>query len=290
MAPSPRASGFRVVGYLPEYRLDTIDPAISRWATDLIFFGVEPTAAGQVDAARLTPAVRARLGRLRTGQVERVLACLGGHECCQGFAEAAPNPTVRRQLAAALVTLCRQHGFDGVDLYWDAPADEGQRAAYAALIEEVHRAFAAQGLLVTLALRPWQELQADVLGQVDRIHLMAYDLGTGHSTFELAVAGVEECLARGVPACKVCLGVPFYGRSVEDAETTMTYADIVRLHQPASSVDEIGGMLLNGPDTLRRKVHYARQQGLAGVMAWELGQDVHGPGSLLETLFTAATE
>jgi hypothetical protein len=41
------------------------------------------------------------------------------------------------------------------------------------------------------------------------------------------------------------------------------------------------GFGLNGPKTVRRKVAWAKSEGLAGVMFWELGQDKIGHGASL---------
>ena len=78
------------------------------------------------------------------------------------------------------------------------------------------------------------------------------------------------------------LGLPFYGRNAQDA--TATYAEIIRKHRPKPGADEAGGFHFNGSTTIQRKTAFAIQQGYAGVMIWELGQDVAGKSSLLNVI------
>jgi GH18 family chitinase len=70
----------------------------------------------------------------------------------------------------------------------------------------------------------------------------------------------------------LCLGLPFYGRSLKDRESH-TFADIARLHDPAPELDEVAGIVFNNVVTIGRKVQLAHGRRLAGVMIWELGQD-----------------
>ena len=41
------SSPFRVVGYLPDYRVEMIDPSVGRQLTDVVFFSVLPEPRGQ---------------------------------------------------------------------------------------------------------------------------------------------------------------------------------------------------------------------------------------------------
>ncbi len=110
---------------------------------------------------------------------------------------------------------------------------------------------------------------------------MAYDHSGKHSTFEGATNDVRRLLDAGVPAKKLIVGLPFYGRDPTQRERTMAYHDILTRWNPAPDVDEIGGLYFNGPDTLRRKIGFVRAKGLGGVMIWEIGQDAPGDSSLL---------
>jgi GH18 family chitinase len=156
---------------------------------------------------------------------------------------------------------------------------------------------------------------------------MAYDMpntagGIGvdpatHSNFEKSQAAVEHQLASGLPAAKLVLGIPAYGRLlVRDSRAffsvicgvklsalvffssvqrnpgvVQTYAEAVDSpHYGGSPLRRGGdftgdGFGLDGPATVRRKVAWAASKGLAGVMIWELGQDKLGHA---ESLLAAA--
>jgi chitinase len=281
MAKGSKAAEFSVIGYLPEYRLQTFDLAVASQVTDLIFFSIEPQVTGELNLERLTPEVDKRLGEIRRGQQTRLFVSVGGWGRSAGFGRMATDMQARRQFVDDLAEFCMERGFAGADFDWEFPADGEENGAYAVLLAEVKQVFQPNGLLVTVALGPGQELSGLAYQVVDRVHLMAYDQGTRHSTFEHAVQGVELFLKRGVAAEKLCLGVPFYGRSMEDGDVAMTYADIVRLHRPSPGIDEAGGVYFNGIETIQRKTRHAMECELGGVMIWELGQDVHGEGSLL---------
>jgi chitinase len=110
---------------------------------------------------------------------------------------------------------------------------------------------------------------------------MAYDHDGRHSTFDAAKGDVKALLGAGVPAEKIVLGLPFYGRNVKKREQVLTYREIVAKHDLKPEVDEMDGVYFNGPATIRRKTAFALESGLGGVMAWELGQDAPGDRSLL---------
>ena len=105
-----------------------------------------------------------------------------------------------------------------------------------------------------------------------------------HSTLLQARKDIQRLREAGIPAARFCLGLPFYGRSLDKTRTAHTYAEIVRRFAPAPTVDQINGIYFNGPSTIRRKTRLADSGGLAGVSIWEIGQDARGPRSLLRVI------
>ena len=55
----------------------------------------------------------------------------------------------------------------------------------------------------------------------------------------------------------------------------------MREFAPDPGADEAGGYYFNGVATIRHKTRYAIDQGLNGVMIWEIGQDTQDHTSLL---------
>merc|ERR1712216_470934 len=81
-----------------------------------------------------------------------------------------------------------------------------------------------------------------------------------------------------LPAEKLTVGLPFYGRSVTTGEWK-SYEDLVQEHHPLDpKSDMVVGQTqekisFNGPQTIADKTRVALEAGIAGVMIWEVGQD-----------------
>jgi GH18 family chitinase len=273
-----------VIAYLPDYRLDAVAPAVYGSLTDLIFFSIEPTRAGGLDLGRLPPETLRKLRGIKGRAHIRLLVALGGWDRSKGFGPMATDGTARGRFVQALTQFCRKNGFDGAEFDREHPANAVEENAYVRLLVETKQAFQPHGLLVTVALAPWQKLGADAWEAVDRVHLMAYDHEGRHSTFEDARADVDGLAGQGVPRSKICLGVPFYGREIAKPDQAMAYAEIVRRYRPAPEVDEAGGLFFNGIRTIQRKARYAMESHLGGLMIWELAQDTSDDTSLLRAI------
>ena len=242
--------------------------------------------------------------------------------------------------------------FDGVDIDWEYPVGGGltpgrpeDKHNFTLLMEEFRRQMDAlaqssgRTYLLTFAASASREAMGNLeLGEVsksvDWINLMAYDfhVATEPTTGFLAPlygsprdpdpnsranenvdAAVRGYLAAGVPAKKIVLGIPFYGRAWQGATGDGLFAPAAG---PASAKYEPGYMdyteLLGGPllnyqqhwdddakapwlfdpasgtfityddaQSIQWKVKYLQEHGLGGAMIWELGTD---GGNLLKPL------
>jgi len=283
-APPARARPFRVAGYLPTYRADRFDEAAARQLTDLILFSAAPSATGELDLARVKSLPWERLRAFKTREHVRLLLCVGGWGHSDGFAAVAASPEMRRSFAQSAVRACREQGLDGLDLDWEHPKDTAEQSGYGALLTELRKAFRPHGLQLSVTMAAWQKLPAAGFQAADWVQVMAYDHPGRHSTSEAAQADVTSLTARGVPAEKIILGLPFYGRHTDRRAETLTYREIVTRYQPRPEVDEVEGLYFNGPATIRAKTEYALRSRLGGVMVWELGQDAPGEQSLLRPI------
>lgn len=278
---------FRVVGYLPDYRADGFDPAAARRLTDLTLFSAEPTAAGGLDLSRLAKLPWDRLRAFKTEHRVRLLLAVGGWERSAHFPAVAMAADRRKAFAAEAARVCLDRQLDGLDLDWEHPKTAAEADGYAALLGELKAAFRPHGLQLTVTVAGWQPLPAGTAAAVDWVNLMAYDHPGKHATFEGAKREVDTLRAAGVPAGKITLGVPLYGRHVGTRAAT-AYRDILSAHRPAADADEAAGVYFNGPATVRRKTEYALAERLGGVMVWELGQDAAGDASLVKVIRDAA--
>jgi len=272
---------FRVVGYLPDYRMSTIHNSWGRDLTDIIYFSISPKASGEFDTSKLNEKAIRKLQALAKQNKVRILICIGGWGKSKGFGPMATNENRRRNFIRDLTKFCRKHGFAGADFDWEFPKSKAEKEAYSILLTETKNAFKPHGMIVTVAVGQNKQLTADAYQAVDYVHLMSYDHGVKHATYADSVADVKRQLGFGVPKEKLCLGVPFYGRNIKNRDDARTYSEIVSAHHPAPSADQAGGIYFNGVTTIQKKTRYAIENELAGVMIWEIGQDTFDTTSLL---------
>jgi chitinase len=276
-------SAFRVVGYLPDYRVATYDLGAAAGLTDLIVFSAEPAIDGQLNTGRLQNCPWPTLLAFKTKHRVRLLLTIGGWERSTHFAAVASSQELRAKFVAAVVEFCLAKRLDGVDLDWEHPEGGQQEQGYALLLNDLRKSFDTHGLLLSVTMAAWQKLAPEAIAAVHYVQVMAYDHDQRHSTFDAAKKDVDQLRDMKIPAEKIILGLPFYGRDLKSRDA-MTYAEIQKQHKPKSDQDEIEGMYFNGPETILRKTQYAIHSGLGGVMVWELGQDAPGDASLLKVI------
>ncbi len=282
----PRAESPRplLIGYLPDYRVDSISAEQIRRLDEVIWFSLQASADGPLN---VTDRQRQQVHQVRelAGPNTRVLVAVGGWGRSEGFGPMSADPAARAKFIRTLTEFCLAEGLAGVDLDWEFPRSAGEKSAYDLLLGELHAAFAPHDLKLTMALNVSVPLGKAGFAAVDRVHLMAYDFGGGrHSTMPDTVKALDRLADLGVPPGKVALGTPFYGRSLDGRNQERPYRELVSRQLPAPEADEADGFGFNGPATLRAKLELARQRRFAGLMIWEIGQDVAAPGALLAGL------
>lgn len=273
---------FRVVGYLPNYRADAFDPVAARRLTDLTVFSAVPTAAGDLDLSKLKAMPWEQLRTFKTRERVRLVLCVGGWTRSAHFPTVAGSADKRAAFARNAVRVCLEQRFDGLDLDWEHPASPAEQDGYGELLAELKRAFRPHGLGLTVTVAGWQKLTPAAVAAADWMNLMAYDHPGRHSAFDAVQKEVEGVLAAGVPAGKLTLGIPLYGRHVEKPDRVKTYREL--LADGPLDGDERDGFFFNGPATVRRKTDYALATRLGGVMVWEVGQDAAGDAALLKVI------
>jgi chitinase len=284
------AAPFRVVGYVPTWSINTVQPESLAKLTDVIIFSAEVDPSGVFPETPITADALAWYQQAKATHGLRLHLCFGGWGRSDGFAAMATDPTKRAAFIAAVVDYCAKNGITGIDYDWEFPEDTAQKTAYDDLLVETKVAAAAKALEVSVALGFTQHLSERAYTAVDHVHLMTYDMGKRHATFDAMEGVVKRLLRKGLPAAKICLGVPFYGRKMDDLEASLGYASIVEQHRPEPKADEAGGYYYNGPDTLRAKTRYALEQQLAGIMIWEITTDTKGETSLLHAIADEAAK
>ncbi len=284
---SPALAPFAVIGYFPDYR--ELNPAWAQSLTDILYFSAEPRADGTLDTSRLNEETWQSLQQLKTEHATRIHLSIGGWERGNDFAELTAKPNTRRAFIENLLGYLLTHNLDGADFDWEFPQTDTEFSNYISLLTETQVALSARGISVSVALPADPSFPLADFAVVDRVHIMSYDRAAKHATYEQAVDDVQLFLDAGIPAQKLILGVPFYGRNMQPPYRVLSYAEIMEQYQPASSMDEVDGVYFNGLETIQDKVCFAMGEELGGVMVWELAHDTTDSNSLLQRMYALAT-
>ena len=281
---------FKVVGYYPSWKPDGLSSVDFGIVTHVCYAFAIPTAEGGLRDLE-NPDTALKLIRSAHENGARVLLSVGGWSYNDVpletvFLEATADQAGVERLAAAILAMCEEYGFDGVDMDWEHPRVDGASSRqYEALMLALSEQLHARDKLLTAAVLGGVTADGNiyydaaahtnaVLNAVDFINVMAYDGGDGerHSPYQLAVdCGAYWKETRGLPAYKVVLGVPFYARPGW-AGYGAILADVPDACEGDHTVYNGMEVYYNGMDTIAQKTRYAREN-LGGVMVWELKQD-----------------
>jgi chitinase len=279
------ASAHNLIGYLPNYRFSGQTLASMTECTDVVYFGNTLGADGTI---ALGPNADAHLRQIRAGlkgRLTRLILCLGGWGMSEHFPAVTASEESRKRFGQSLASLTEAYEIDGVDLDWEYPRNEQEWNQLGQLIEAGKAAVKDRQLVWSVAVSPYHHIPVNVVKQLDRIHLMTYDAGERHCDPAIAEAAIAEWKRRGVPARKICIGVAFYGRKMNNLSEFMTYADIHRLYgTTAETTQTAGGYYYDNPLSCAVKRELVKTHQLRGLIVWEIGQDAEGDAALLPLL------
>ncbi len=282
----------------------------------------------------------------------KLLISVGGWNGSKDLSDVALSNDSRRRFVDSAIAFLRRHGFDGIDIDWEYPVSGGKpgnrhrpedKPNFTRLVENLRTALDAAGaadhrtylLTVAAGAAPSAVANVDLAAMarsVDWINVMAYDLNgawsstSGHNAPLYAdpadaspdaghanvAAVVDAYLAAGVPARKLLLGVPLYGRTWTGCaarnggqyqacagaakgtweDGVLDYQDIeARYLSSGAFVSRFNDaakvpFLFNAstgqfisyddPESLRHKIAFLKAKGLGGAMCWELSADRSG--------------
>ncbi|KAK3397922.1 chitinase 1 precursor [Sordaria brevicollis] len=260
------------------------------------------------------------------------------------FPPIAATEEGRRRFASSAVKLVQDWGFDGLDIDWEYPKNAAEarnfvlllRACRTALDDMARQYAPGYRFLITIAAPagPQHYGIMDLPGMnpyIDSWHLMAYDYAgswdstTGHqanilpnprnllSTKFNTDQAVRDFIRRGIPANKIVLGLPLYGRSFQNTDGlgkpyngigagtlepgTWVYRDLPRpgaqekydnVAKASYSFDPASRELISYDNVISAliKTKYIFLRGLGGAVFWEASGDKTGAKSLIGTLAT----
>lgn len=282
--------GFKVVGYYPSWEPTKTGTIQYNNLTHINYAFAIPTSDGALLPLENASTATQIIQTAHQNGVKVLLAVGGwsynGTPLETTFMSATSTPEKVIKFGNAIVAMAKQYGFDGVDMDWEHPRSDGtSKQQYEALMVYLKGELKKNNMLLTAAVLSgvtpegvvyWDSAaQTDgVINAVDWFNVMAYDGGDGdrHSTYEFAVLSANYWKnTRHMPAEKVVLGVPFYGRP-----SWASYSAILAANPNAYNTDisMINGMqaYYNGIPTIKAKTQWACDN-VGGIMIWELSQD-----------------
>lgn len=275
----------------------------------------------------------------------KVVLSIGGWNDSPRFPAMASSATARVNFAKTAVQLVTDWGFDGIDLDWEYPENAAQAADFVRLLAELRKQLTAwtaanaggyRFLLTVASSAGPSHYNVLDMSEADRYldswNLMAYDYAgswdtmSGHQANLFPVPStpaatkfstdkaVADYIAKGVPASKILLGLPAYGRAFDSTgglgqpfygvgpgspalqtPGLWLYKDLPRpgateIYESAAgasySYDTAAQELISYDNVLsaKKKGSYVKAKGLAGSFFWEASGDKQGAESLVGAL------
>src|SRR5688572_27003652 len=283
----PGTSG-QVVGYLPDYRYSLFNQMDLDYVTHVNYFSVGFSSTGALTAPSAT--FNSHLDTVVAAAHAKGVGVSITTGPGQPYAAMGASATARARLVSDLKAYVLAHNLDGVDIDWEPPAKGVDQVNYGLLIDDLYAAFNPIGKKITAAVNPWtKEIPVDATKKMSWLNVMCYDFHyANNSTYEAATDGLLQWEYYGVAKDKLVMGTPFYGRSGTSWSDTRskTYNAFLNDYKampahgtfPGPDVDSFtdaagATWYINGITTIGRKMAFIRDNGFAGAMIWELGQD-----------------
>lgn len=291
-------SNVKIVGYFPTYRFSYLPDIHLERCTHVNIAFANPDAQGNLttEGINITPVVTAA----KQAGCQVFISLAGGY--LTPAWESAWNqwllPANRPAYIQKIVQYVLDHNLDGVDvdLEW-----QYVNSYYSPFVIELKNALHAQNKMITAALpgsHRYPQITNEALAAFDWVNMMVYDLrgpwdpgNPGqHSPYSWAVQCIQYWENQGMAPSKLTLGVPFYGYDFSTSPvSSFTYRAMVALNTDYAWLDQVGQRWYNGIPTIQAKTQLALDEGLSGIMIWELGQDVLSPSlqqySLLKAIY-----
>ncbi|RUS17219.1 hypothetical protein BC937DRAFT_90254 [Endogone sp. FLAS-F59071] len=311
-----------------------------KWADLEKHFPAEQTVNGQADSwndvgNNLYGNFKQLLLLKKQNRHLKVQLSIGGWTFSTNFAGVAATKAGRKRFVESAIELLNDLGLDGLDIDWEYPASTTDADNYVLLLRDLRAALDAYAhdkgdtaYLLTAAMpcgpQNYNLLKLDEMARLcNHLYLMCYDYAgswdsiAGHQANlygpNLSThAAVSHYLSSGVPASKIVLGLPMYGRGFSNTAgighpfsstpqgsweqgvydykalprsgaTEHFDAELVASWSYDSATREL--VTYDTPECLRRKCAYTKEMSLRGVMWWELSADHKGEHerSLLNT-------
>lgn len=282
-----------------------------RYMTDFIVFGFTHDGVKLTDSHDTMDGATEECRRLALklrgkGAGARVLAGFSCTERNNPMSAVMHNAEKRHALVRNMAALVLEQGYEGIDIDWEYPRENGRFKAqatwrkFAVFLGELRAALAGTGASISIAVTTrYDAPNIEALDGADFINSMSYGRRGEHSTKAAAQEDVDFLRRRGIPAAKIVLGLPFFSRDTRPKHADgggLGYSAILRMHpnlpagQNKFTHTETGDEhFFNGPELIRDKCKtFVLHQGCGGVCIWAYDTDVPitHPKSLSRALYS----
>ena len=233
----------------------------------------------------------------------KVLLSIGGWGSGR-FSEMAADEQNRLSFAKDCQRVVQEFGLDGIDLDWEYPTSSAANISsspddtdnFTLLMRDIRQAIGKDKLLTMASVASAQYVNfRAILGDIDFVNIMSYDMSNApkhHSAlYRASICGWLTCdeavkahIDSGVPANRLVLGMPFYGRggkilSNRDYRDIDFSGEYIEQWNDTAKVPYLvnkEGTMVLGFDNVRSlgiKCEYVLEKGLLGGMYWEYSGD-----------------
>ena len=233
----------------------------------------------------------------------KVLLSIGGWGSGR-FSEMAGDEQNRLSFAKDCQRVVQEYGLDGIDLDWEYPTSSAAGISsspddtdnFTLLMRDIRQAIGKDKLLTMASVASARYVNfRDILNVIDFVNIMSYDMANAprpHSTlYRASIRGrlnwddaVKAHIDAGVPAERLVLGMPFYGRGgkilsnrdYRDIDFNGEYTEVWNDTAKVPYLINKEGTMVLGFDNVRSlsiKCEYILEKGLLGGMYWEYAAD-----------------
>ena len=233
----------------------------------------------------------------------KVLLSIGGWGSGR-FSEMAGDEQNRLSFAKDCQRVVQEFGLDGIDLDWEYPTSSAAGISsspddtdnFTLLVRDIRQAIGKDKLLTMASVSSARYVNfRAILNDLDFVNIMSYDMANAprhHSPlYRASISGRMTCddavkahIDSGVPANRLVLGMPFYGRGgkilsnrdYRDIDFNGEYTEVWNDTAKVPYLINKEGTMVLGFDNVRSlsiKCEYILEKGLLGGMYWEYAGD-----------------
>lgn len=267
------------------YNRGRISTESLRASDDLIFLNVHPKKDGSLSfenprmfwgkgAATWEELIQSVRAKVKGTKAKLRLGASSGE-----WKAMVADETARTVFAKNIKKVLQQHKLDGIDLDFEWAENAKEYEDYSQAILKM-REVLGDRYIFSVSLHPvCYKISQEAIAAVDFISLQCYGPSPVRFPIEKYCSDIQMVLDYGIPKGKLVAGVPFYGVTKDNSKKTEAYFSFVQdglvtgLAQNEVTY-KADVYVFDGQDNIRTKTRYAKEQGLRGMMSWDLATDL----------------